>query len=93
MVQRRQGLGNVAKKQGKGPVECGAPGDHDIVARPELSLLKIRGESSLEAPPNTVSRNGVTDLFGYREPEARALAGALDNVGPFAHFNEKCRRR
>lgn len=93
MVQRRHGLGNVAEKQCKGPVECGAPGNHDIVARPERSLLKICRESRLEAPPDTVTGNGVTDLFRNCESEARTLAGALDDVGPLTHFNEKCRRR
>jgi len=47
MVQCRHGLGNVADKQCKGPVECGAPGNHDVVARPERSLLKICRESGL----------------------------------------------
>ncbi len=97
MVQCRHGLGNVAEKQSKGPIECGAAGDHDIVARPKLSLLrsllKICRESSLEAPPDTVPGNGVADLFRNCESEARALAGALNDVGPLTHFNQKCRRR
>ena len=93
MVQRRHGLGNVAEKQCKGPVEGGAPGNHDIVARPERSLLKICRESGLQPPPDTVTGNGVTNLFRNCEPEARTLAGAPDDVGPLTHFNQKCRRR
>ena len=93
MLQRGHGLGDVAEKQCIGPVESGAPGDHHIVARPERSLLEIRRESSLEAPPDTVTGNGVTDLFRDGEAETRALDGARDHVRPFAHFNKKCRRR